>query len=79
MAACYLCDYNKIPFEEMIKLIWGDSYGYSNLAKDKYLTHEYIFLTNLGKVYGISSREVGSWYTVIKTSTLMKDIEVGKL
>lgn len=79
MAACYLCDYNKIPFEEMIKLIWGDSYSYSNFARNKYLSHEYIFLTNSGKVYGLTFNEVGSWDTIIKTSTLMKDIKVGKL
>lgn len=79
MAACYLCDYNKIPFEEMIKLILGNTNGYSNFARDKYLSHGYIFLTNSGKVYGIYSTEIGSWDTIIKTSTLMKDIKVGKL
>ena len=79
MGVCYKCDYNKLPFEEMIKLIWGDSYGYSNFARDKYLSHDYIFLTNSGKVYGLNATEIGSWDTIIKTSTLMKDIKVGKL
>ena len=79
MSLCYECDFNKIPFEDMIKLIWGDSYPYSNYARDKYLSHEYIFLTNSGNVYGISRRELGSFDKIIKTSTLMKDIKVGKL
>ena len=63
----------------MIKLIWENSYGYSNFARDKYLSHGHIFLTNSGKVYGISDTEIGSWDKIIKTSTLMKDIKVGKL
>lgn len=79
MTVCYKCDYNKIPFEEMIKLICGDSYGYSNFARDKYLSHGYIFLTNSGKVYGVNATEIGSCDTIIRTSTLMKEIKVGKL
>lgn len=75
----YECDYNKIPFEEMIRLIWGKDYPYSNFARDKYLSHGHIFLTNSGKVYGISDTEIVSWNKIIKTSTLMKDIKVGKL
>ena len=75
----YKCDYNKLPFEEMIKLIWGKSYGCSNFARDKYLSHGHIFLTNFGKVFGISDSEIGLWDKIIKTSTLIKDIEVGEL
>lgn len=79
MSTCYECDYNKMPFEKMIKLIWGDSHSYSNFAKERYLSHDYIFLTNFGKVYGMNPTELCSRDTIIKTSTLMKDIEVGKL
>lgn len=79
MSVCYECDYNKIPFEEMIKLIWGDTEGYSDFARTKYLSHEYIYLTNSGKVYGMPSYLDCPFDTIIKTSTLMKDIKVGKL
>jgi hypothetical protein len=79
MGACYECDYNNVPFEEMIKIIWGEYYGYSNFAREKYIEHGHIFLTSSGKVYGIGKGELRSFDKVIKTSTLMKDIEVGKL
>lgn len=79
MTACYECDYNKIPFEEMIKIIWGSPYPYSSFAMKKYLENGHIFLTTSGRVYGISRVDIVSFNKFIKTSTLMKDIKVGEL
>ena len=72
----YECDYNKLPFKEVIKLVFGEELRYSAYAYECYKQHKYIYKASINTVYGDKSQTVNK---IIKLSSLIKSIDLGRL
>lgn len=72
----YECDYSKLPFKDVIKLVFGEELGYSQYAYECYKQHKYIYKASNSIVYGDKSQTVSK---IIKLSSLIKNIDLGRL
>lgn len=70
------CDYNKLPFKQVIKFIFGEELSYSSYAHECYKEHKYIYKESIGVVYGDKSPASRK---IIKLSSLIKESNIGRL
>lgn len=79
MTTVYECDYNGMPFEKAIEILFGDSLGYSDYALKRYLEHGYIYLDSCGKVYGVGRTSEVHHADIVRTSTILIDYNIGSM
>ena len=72
----YECDYNKLPLEDVIKIVFGKAHPHSSFATTCYKKHKYIYQSSNGAIYGAERIEGG---VIIKLSSVLKDVELGRL
>lgn len=76
MSVYYECDYNKLPFKDVIKLVFGEELKYSSYAHECYKEHKYIFKTSINSIYGDKRQDASK---IIKLSSLIKESNIGRL
>lgn len=73
----YECDYiSPLPFEEVIKTVFGKPHSYTGFAVECYRKHKYIYKSYCGAIYGAERIEGG---VIIKLSSVLKDVDLGRL
>lgn len=75
MTVYYKCDYNKIPFKKMIKILYGKDIPYSPYAYEQYKRGRCVYLSEYDKIYGECTILPG----VVPISKAMPSISLGSL